>query len=79
MQASLDKKEILDANFAVIVCTNEGDKQIKYIANKIHSYFFSNDNRQTAILLQGGINILGVNDEIICSGDVTQPADFHWN
>ena len=79
VQASFDKKEILDAKFADIVCTNEGDKQIQYIASKIHSKLFDYDTRQFTILLQGGINILSANNEIVCSGDVTQPADFDWN
>lgn len=78
VQASFDKKEILDARYADIVCTNEGDLQIQYITSVIHSEIFSKPEEEIKISLQGGIHLLTSKGDLISSGDINQPADFDW-
>jgi len=80
VQASFDKKGILESGFADIVCSNEGDLQIQYLASMIHSVIYPHaQDRPPSVGVQGGLDILGANQEHITSGSSVQPSNFDWN
>jgi radical SAM superfamily enzyme YgiQ (UPF0313 family) len=83
VQASFDKKEILESDFADVVCSNEGDLQIQYLASIIYSQVFGHSriSKPTVSLnltVQGGMDILGDNGMLINSGPSVQPSTFDW-
>ena len=87
VQATFDKSEILSSNYADIVCANEGDMQVQYIASELYKKYLKNtknDLNDTCVKfkycdVQGGINLLTNKGNIINSGDVVQPSDFNWD
>ena len=82
VQATFDKEEILDSQLVDILCLNEGELQLQYLAKVINyllnspkdNSFFDPDNYS----IPGGICFKTKKNEIIDSGETSQPLDFEW-
>ena len=80
VQATFDKQEILDSGYADLVCTNEGDLQIQYLAKFIHKLCFKH-TLDSVVEMEpcGGIYIKDSTSDLISSGFVEQPINFDWD
>ena len=84
VQATFDGREILTSNLADIVCSNEGEDQIKYLARTCHAILFENQNHISNTISStssapGGISVLDNKSDIVESHNYHQPSDFDWD
>ncbi len=81
VQATFDKKEILTTSVADIVCLHEGELQIQYITNLLHSMIKQSSTKNIIDTrnIPGGICLVSDAGNEINSGEDSQPIDLEWD